>query len=112
MKKLVEVNQVLRCCVVGLRDANSKYVSLSSRASLINRGLALKHLQVGMSLGCSVESREDHGYIMSAGLSNTHFFLPEAEAMKYQTSSLTIGKRKYFAAYRCFIYDIILFSLI
>ncbi len=61
MDDVLEVHQVVRCIIVHIRDANSKYIVLSSRCSLVNRSLAFKHFQKGMSLSTVVSSKEDHG---------------------------------------------------
>lgn len=72
-------------------DPADKYVPLSLRCSVVNRGLAFKHLHKGMSLVVSVESKEDHGYIVTAGISNTHLFLSDKESLKFG-ASLSAGK--------------------
>jgi hypothetical protein len=59
--------QMVRCYVLDQvskdeTNANSKkIIRLSLRASLINRGLAMKHVSVGFPLYGSVVSKEDHG---------------------------------------------------
>jgi len=59
--------QFVRCYVLDQvskdeSNANSKkIIRLSMRASLINRGLAMKHVSVGFPLYGCVASKEDHG---------------------------------------------------
>lgn len=53
-----------------------KSLVLSLRSSLVNRGLALKHLTQGLPLSGCISSIEDHGYVVSAGVSGCSFFLP------------------------------------
>lgn len=57
---LVKVHQVLRCSVL-TKDGDEKKIPLTARTSIINRGLALKHLYEGMTLSACVVSKEDHG---------------------------------------------------
>ncbi len=75
---LLSVNQPVRCYTLGLRErANSKKQSLmlSLRPSLINRGLALKHLIPGFPVCGSIASKEDHGYVVATGIANVTSFL-------------------------------------
>ena len=70
---------MVRCQVIAQierADSKRKTLALSMRSSLINRGLALKHLMVGFPISGCVTSKEDHGYIVSAGVSGVTFFLP------------------------------------
>ena len=58
-------------------DSNKrKIINLSLRASLINKGLALKHLSEGFPVYGCVVSQEDTGYVIEAGVSGVNFFLP------------------------------------
>ncbi len=59
MANLLKVHQIMRVYVVS-KDDDSKLV-LSARSSLINRGVALKHLFVGQLISAAVVSIEDHG---------------------------------------------------
>jgi hypothetical protein len=67
---LISPMQMVRCYVLDQvskdeSSANSKkIIRLSMRASLVNRGLSMKHLSVGFPLYGSVVSKEDHGYAM------------------------------------------------
>ncbi|RYY78080.1 hypothetical protein EON63_17990 [archaeon] len=68
----------------------------------VNRGLALKHLRPNMSLSASVVSKEDHGYIMSAGIMGVSFFLPQNEAVRFSKEELSVGKLLlYVYVYKC-----------
>jgi hypothetical protein len=60
LSQLLRVNQTLRVSVISNNDENRRIV-LSARLSLINRGLALKHLYTGQVMGACVVSKEDHG---------------------------------------------------
>jgi rRNA biogenesis protein RRP5 len=76
---LLSVHQPVRCIVLGsVERTNSRKttISLSLRGSLVNRGLALKHLLPGFPVYGCVASKEDHGYIIATGISGVTFFLP------------------------------------
>ena len=61
--------QPVRCFVTGIvikqsastSELPKKVLSLSLRSSLVNRGLALKHMIEGFPLSGAVSSIEDHG---------------------------------------------------
>lgn len=55
---MIKDKEIIRCVVL---ENDSKSVQLSSRCSLVNRGLAYKHLQKGMSIMATIKSKEDHG---------------------------------------------------
>lgn len=76
---LLAIHQPIRCIVLGaVERANSRKttISLSLCGSLINRGLALKHLIPGFPVYGCVASKEDHGYIIATGISGVTCFLP------------------------------------
>lgn len=54
-------HQPVRCCVLGTKGEDRKQLQLSLRASLINKGLAMKHLLPGFPVLGSIVSAEDHG---------------------------------------------------
>ena len=96
MQELLSLMQPVRCYVKeasitdGTDSKKKKTLVLSLRSSLVNRGLALKHFSVGFPVSGCVSSLEDHGYIISAGVSCT-FFLPfarsEADGAKAKDAS-------------------------
>eukprot|EP00981_Chlorochromonas_danica_P004222 scaffold857_cov152-Ochromonas_danica.AAC.5 len=88
--RVLTERQVVRCCVQE-NAAGARHLSVSLRCAVVNRNLALKHLQKGMSLTVSVVSKEDHGCIVSAGMGGTSFFLPEKEAAKFD-GKLNVGR--------------------
>ena len=82
---LLTMNQPVRCFTLGLRQRlNSKKQSLmlSLRSSLINRGVALKHLVTGFGVYGTVSSKEDHGYIIATGISGVTCFLSSKHVSK------------------------------
>ena len=74
-------------------------LDLSMRSSLMNKGLQIKHLQTDYPLSGCIVSKEDHGYIVSAGLAGANLFLPlkqvpalmgELEVGTYQQNQLPV----------------------
>ena len=51
-----------------------KSLVLSLRSSLVNRGLALKHLSQGLPLSGCISSIEDHVYVLSGMKCTFHFY--------------------------------------
>jgi rRNA biogenesis protein RRP5 len=76
LRHLLELHQPIRCCVLPMNEKRGR-LQVSSRSSLINRGLALKHLNKGFLLSGCVMSIEDHGCIISTGIPDVNFFLPK-----------------------------------
>lgn len=62
LRRLLELHQPIRCCVLPMNEKRGR-LQVTSRSSLINRGLALKQLTKGFLLGGSIASIEDHGYV-------------------------------------------------
>ncbi len=60
LRHLLELHQPIRCCVLPMNEQRGR-LQVSCRGSLINRGLALKHLLKGFLLNGCVSSIEDHG---------------------------------------------------
>lgn len=67
LSTLVSPMQMVRCYVLdqvakseGSATAK-KVIRLTMRASMINRGLSMKHISAGFPLYGSVVSKEDHG---------------------------------------------------
>lgn len=67
LRRLLELHQPIRCCVLPMNEKRGR-LQVSSRSSMINRGLALKHLTKGFLLGGSIASIEDHGYVAALSL--------------------------------------------
>jgi len=85
--------QMVRCYVLGLleKEDKSKTLSLSLRSSYINKGLAFKHLVPGFPVSGCIVSKEDHGYIVSAGVNQVNFFLP-LKGIPQSLGELVVGK--------------------
>lgn len=61
MSSLLKLMQPIRCCVLPKNSDKNRGLFISSRSTLINRGLALKHLNKGFGIGGCIASIEDHG---------------------------------------------------
>ena len=57
-------------------EGDKKTLALSMRGSLLHKGLSMQHLVEGFPVSGCVSSKEDHGYIISGGISGVNFFLP------------------------------------
>ena len=79
IRALVAAMQPVRCYVLDVvekSDTKKKSLVLSMRSSLVNRGLAIKHMIPGFPISGCISSKEDHGYVVSAGVNAVTFFLP------------------------------------
>lgn len=61
---------------MNMKSKTKKGIVLSMRPSLVNRGLAFKHLVTGFPIYGCVASAEDHGYVINGGVGGVNFFLP------------------------------------
>jgi rRNA biogenesis protein RRP5 len=71
--------QPVRVYVLGTTESKKsgkKSLALSMRLSLVHRGMALKHLMIGVPIAAAVASVEDNGYLMNGGIPDVNFFLP------------------------------------
>ncbi len=96
---LLSADQPVNVVVLDQVDRNGKTgkgskksLALSMRASLLHRGLTIHHLVDGFPLTGSVSSREDHGYIISAGISGLNCFLPFKAVPESVGVDLPIGE--------------------
>jgi len=61
-------------------SSHHKHINVSVKPSIVNRGLSVGSVHVGMSLYGSVSSVEEHGYAISLGSRELSAFLPFKEA--------------------------------
>ena len=95
IRDLLPVNSPVKCYVLGVAEDKKsakikKTLELSCRLSLVNRGLALRHLLTGTTVAATVASVADDGYIMSAGIPDVTFYLPENKVPS-SAGRLTLG---------------------
>lgn len=79
LSTIVSLMQPVRCYVLDVVEKGEnkkKSLVLSMRSLLVNRGLAMKHMLPGFPISGCISSKEDHGYIVAAGVSAVTFFLP------------------------------------
>jgi rRNA biogenesis protein RRP5 len=95
IRDVLHLHQPVCCYILEQTDrenhTNKKNLALSMRASLVQRGLTLHHLLPGFPLLGCISSREDHGYVVSAGISGVNFFLPFKALPSANNDQLTIG---------------------
>jgi rRNA biogenesis protein RRP5 len=102
LKTLVSTNMPVRVYVLEVIDPSlsagsmkestkRKSLVLSMRPSLINRGLSFKNLLPGFPVYGNIVSKEDHGYVVSTGMSGTTFFIPN-RGVAVNSGELTIGQ--------------------
>ena len=88
LSALFQPGHVVRCAVVGLDQSPKGHrIELSMRPSLINKGLSVEKLHVGMGVYGAVRSVEEKGYVVDLGLPNANVFLPFSEAPSSSSSS-------------------------
>ncbi|CAM0137852.1 rRNA biogenesis protein rrp5 [Umbelopsis sp. WA50703] len=96
LANLFKVGQWVRCCIIQLsgsdeqqgvsldkRSKTKKRIDLSLKPEIVNNGVIVNDLAKGMSLGMSVQSVEDHGYILSTGIDGISGFCHNKDAKKY-----------------------------
>lgn len=88
IKSLIILYQCVRCVVIDKKEFSQKGLSLSMRSSLVNRGIAFKHFLPGFPISGCIASKEDHGYVVSAGIGGSTLFLP----FKGISADLIIGQ--------------------
>lgn len=82
IRTLLTPMQAVRCFIVGMQDrpgsqsSGKKNLALSLRSSYINKSIQLKHLMPDFPISGCIVSKEDHGYVVSAGIGGVNFFLP------------------------------------
>ncbi|KAG0172965.1 rRNA biogenesis protein rrp5 [Apophysomyces sp. BC1034] len=86
LHKLFRVGQWLRCRITLAQDranGDRRRLELSLKPQLVNESVAKVDVVPGMTLGAAVESVEDHGYILSLGVSGLTGFCKHKDAKSY-----------------------------
>jgi hypothetical protein len=87
--------QQVRCYVLESTETDNekkrKTISLSMRSAYINKGIAFKNLLPGYPIYGCITSKEDHGYVISAGMNGVTFFLPH-DSIPQNTAEYIIGQ--------------------
>jgi len=95
IKSLIQQMQQVRCYVLESTETDNekkrKTISLSMRSAYINKGIAFKNLLPGYPIYGCITSKEDHGYVISAGMNGVTFFLPH-DSIPQNTAEYIIGQ--------------------
>ncbi|KAI8646880.1 hypothetical protein BD408DRAFT_428276 [Parasitella parasitica] len=80
---LFHVGQWVYCKITALQTEGKKVVELSLKPSLVNEDIDKVDITPGVTLGATVKSVEDHGYVLDLGLKDLTGFLPLKESKSY-----------------------------
>ncbi|KAF9579822.1 rRNA biogenesis protein rrp5, partial [Lunasporangiospora selenospora] len=96
LNSLFHVGQWVQCAISNLNqgasgaaaasgnDKKRRKVQLTMKPLIVNAGLASIDIAPGVLVSGAIKSVEDHGYIVSLGMSGIHGFLKNSEAKMYQ----------------------------
>ncbi|KAG0305918.1 rRNA biogenesis protein rrp5 [Dissophora globulifera] len=96
LNDLFFIGQWVQCVIIGLQQAASggmaasgsdkhrRKILLSLRPFIANAGVKPIDIAAGTLISGAIQSVEDHGYIVSLGMSGLHGFLKNSEAKMYQ----------------------------
>ncbi|KAF1805233.1 hypothetical protein FB192DRAFT_1361755 [Mucor lusitanicus] len=80
---LFYVGQWVRCKITSIQTDGKKVIELSLKPSLVNEDIIKVDITPGVTLGATVKSVEDHGYILDLGVKDLAGFLPLKESKSY-----------------------------
>ncbi|KAI8806617.1 hypothetical protein BJ742DRAFT_679848, partial [Cladochytrium replicatum] len=86
LRKYVAIGQLLPCVILEVEEKSAstrRRVELTLKPDLVNRHLEAKDLVEGMALLGSVQSQEDHGYVIDLGIAGMNGFLSNDGASEY-----------------------------
>ncbi|CAO3657623.1 unnamed protein product [Mucor hiemalis] len=86
LAELFYVGQWVRCKVAAIQsgeDKQKKVIELSLKPSLVNEDIVKVDITPGVTLGATVKSVEDHGYILDLGVKELTGFLPMKESKSF-----------------------------
>ncbi|KAI9253242.1 hypothetical protein EDC94DRAFT_546543 [Helicostylum pulchrum] len=100
LAELFYVGQWVRCKVSAIQTGENKQkkvVELSLKPSVVNEDIAKVDVTPGVTLGATIKSVEDHGYILDLGIKELTGFLPLKESKSYiekynRDQELTVGQ--------------------
>ncbi|KAG0259771.1 rRNA biogenesis protein rrp5 [Mortierella polycephala] len=96
LRDLFFVGQWVQCAIIELQqgasggkaasgsDKHRRKIHLSMRPFIVNAGVKTLDIAAGTLISGAVQSVEDHGYIVSLGMTGLHGFLKNSEAKMYQ----------------------------
>ncbi|KAI9259298.1 hypothetical protein BY458DRAFT_440503 [Sporodiniella umbellata] len=80
------VGQWIRCKIIRLpevEEKSKKPIELTLKPELVNEDLVAVDVTPGVTLGATVKSVEDHGYVLDLGVKDLMSFLPKKESESY-----------------------------
>ncbi|KAI8371887.1 hypothetical protein BD560DRAFT_351467 [Blakeslea trispora] len=83
LDQLFYVGQWVRCKIINLQTGDRKTIELSLKPNVVNEDITKVDVTPGVTLGATVKSIEDHGYILDLGVKDLTGFLPLKEAKSY-----------------------------
>ncbi|KAI8379895.1 hypothetical protein EDC96DRAFT_473229 [Choanephora cucurbitarum] len=83
LDQLFFVGQYVRCKIINLQSDDRKTIELSLKPNAVNEDITKVDITPGVTLGATVKSVEDHGYILDLGVKDLAGFLPLKEAKSY-----------------------------
>ncbi|KAI8058951.1 uncharacterized protein B0P05DRAFT_559162 [Gilbertella persicaria] len=83
LNQLFHVGQWVRCRIINLQSDDKKTIELSLKPSVVNEDIVKDDITPGVTLGATVKSVEDHGYILDLGVKDLAGFLPLKESKSY-----------------------------
>ncbi|KAG1141218.1 hypothetical protein G6F37_005560 [Rhizopus arrhizus] len=86
LNDLFHVGQWIRCKIINLpavEQKSKKPIELSLKPNTVNEDMVKVDVTPGVTLGASVKSVEDHGYVLDLGVKDLTGFLPKKEAKTY-----------------------------
>ncbi|ORX62966.1 TPR-like protein [Hesseltinella vesiculosa] len=98
LSDLFYIGQWVHCRVIQLEETKgAKRIELSLKPSVVNENVLKVDVSQGMLIGATVESIEDHGYVMSVGVNGLTAFCKHKDAKSYveqynRDESLIVGQ--------------------
>ncbi|ORZ06034.1 hypothetical protein BCR42DRAFT_427544 [Absidia repens] len=85
LNTLFHIGQWVPCSITSVQgnDSGKKRIELSLKPSIVNSAIAKVDIVSGLVIGASVESVEDHGYVMSMGVEGMTGFCRHADAKSF-----------------------------
>ncbi|KAG1466863.1 hypothetical protein G6F56_004609 [Rhizopus delemar] len=86
LNNVFRVGQWIRCKITQLpefEEKSKKPIELSLKPKVVNEDMVSVDVTPGVTLGATVKSVEDHGYVLDLGVKKVTGFLPKKEAESY-----------------------------
>lgn len=80
LPELYSCGECVICYIKTIQPQEKFQIGISLEPKLINQNLDIIHLDNGSKIVCTINSIEDHGYIVDTGLTNVRAFIPTKES--------------------------------